>query len=379
MVPCKIPPWIFSASTDRTAHMKQKILIVGGGIIGASMALHLAEAGADVRLLDGNRTPGGTATPNSWAWINASWGNAPDYFRLRHESMKQWRGLDRRVPGLTVNWCGGLLWDLPESELLAYATEREAQGYTMRLLKAAESSRIEPGLLAPPALAVHAPEEGMVEPVHAVERLLAAAEARGAEVLQGTSVRWLVERKGHITGVMTEEGELDADVVVLAAGVACRSLLKDVDVDLALDDPPGLLVHSAPAPELLRGLVMAPELHVRQTAEGRLVAGTDFAGTDPGDDPKAAAANLFAKLRGFLKGGEALTLDHATVGYRPTPRDGVSAIGFLPALDGLYLCVSHSGITLAPALGSLGAAEITGQGRNPLLAPFSPGRLLSRS
>lgn len=358
---------------------RPNVLVVGGGIIGASFALNLAEAGADVRLLDSGRTAGGEATRNSWAWINASWGNAPDYFRLRHESMKRWRTLDQKVPGLTVNWCGGLLWDMAEADLVAYAQERSAQGYAARIVDAAEARRLEPGLADAPSCAVHVAEEGAVEPGHAVERLLAAARSKGAEILQGTAARWLIEKKGRIVGVMTEEGDLDADVVVVAAGTASRRLLHDVGQTFAMDEPPGLLVHSAPAPEILRGLVMAPELHVRQTAEGRLVAGTDFAGTDPGDHPKAAAEELFAKVKAFVSDGDSLSLDHYTVGYRPTPRDGVSAIGAVPALEGLYLCVSHSGVTLAPALGAFGAAEIMGQGRHPLLAPFSPGRLLSHT
>lgn len=357
--------------------MTQKILIVGGGIIGASFALHLAEAGADVRLLDAEPNPGGVATPASWAWINASWGNPPDYFRLRQDSMRQWREIDRRVPGLSVNWCGGLLWDMAEAELLAYAKERNAQGYEVRVVDAAQAWKIEPNLAAAPALAVHVPGEGSVEPLHAVECLLSAARERGAEVLHGTGVRWLIEKKGRIVGVMTDEGDLDADVVVLAAGASCQRLLKDVGQELALDQPPGLLVHSHPVGDTLNGLIMSPELHVRQTTEGRLVAGSDFAGTDPGDNPQAAAEALFAKVQALVKGGDQLKLDHFTVGYRPTPPDGVSAIGNVPGLDGLYLCVTHSGITLAPALGAFGAAEIMGQGRNPLLSSFAPNRLLS--
>lgn len=357
--------------------MTQRVLIIGGGIIGASFAFHLAEAGADVRVLDANRNPGGTATPNSWAWINASWGNAPDYVRLRRESMALWRDLDKRVPGLNINWCGGLLWDLPEAELRAYADERTRQGSPMRLVDRMEAAKLEPLLRHPPELAVHVADEGVVEPVHAVDRLLAAAKAMGAEMLQGTSVRWITAEKGRVTGVMTQEGPLEADVVVLAAGTSCRALLKDQGKDLALDEPPGLLVHSAPAPEMLNGLVMAPELHVRQTAEGRLVAGSDFAGTDPGDNPQKAADELFSKLQAFLGSGELLALESYSIGYRPTPRDGVSAIGAVPGLDGLYLCVTHSGVTLAPVLGALGARDITGQGRHALLASFAPDRLLT--
>jgi glycine/D-amino acid oxidase-like deaminating enzyme len=291
--------------------------------------------------------------------------------------MARWRSLDKAVAGLNVNWCGSLLWDLPEPELLAFAKERLSQGYDIRVVDAAEARRIEPQLMDMPAIAVHAAGEGSVEPAHAVERVLAAAVDAGAELMRGTAVRWLVQNNGQVSGVMTEDGALDADTVVLSAGVSCKSLLAGAGLTLALDDPPGLLVHSKPAPEMLNGLAIAPELHVRQTAEGRLVAGTDFGGADPGLDPEATARLLFAKMQNFIRGGEVLELDHYAIGYRPMPRDGLPAAGFVHGFTGLYLCVSHSGVTLAPALGALGTNEIRGQGRHPFLAPFAPDRLIS--
>ena len=163
--------------------MAKRVIIVGGGIIGASFAYHLARAGADVTVLDASKHVGGVATPNSWAWINASWGNPEHYFRLRHHSMGLWRALDKAVPGLTVNWCGGLLWDLDDAALKAYVKQQSAWGYGVRLVDGDEAIRLEPGLRDAPGLAAHVAEEGVVEPVHAVEVLLEAAQALGADVL----------------------------------------------------------------------------------------------------------------------------------------------------------------------------------------------------
>src|SRR5688572_33247857 len=99
---------------------RPNVLVVGAGIIGASIAYHLAQRGARVTILDSGE-PGGVATRNSWAWINASWGNPEPYFRLRIRSMAEWRRLAADVPALDVQWLGGLLWDLPRAELEAYA------------------------------------------------------------------------------------------------------------------------------------------------------------------------------------------------------------------------------------------------------------------
>ena len=62
--------------------MKKRVIVVGAGIIGASIAWHLAKAGADVTVVEAGET-GGVATRNSWAWINATWGNPETYFETR--------------------------------------------------------------------------------------------------------------------------------------------------------------------------------------------------------------------------------------------------------------------------------------------------------
>ncbi len=352
---------------------ERRVLIIGSGIIGASIAWHLAKAGAQVTVLDAGDT-GGLATRNSWAWINASWGNPEPYFRLRERSMLEWRRIDREVPGLTVNWCGGLCFDLPPEKLEVYAREYGGWGYGIRRVNAADIRSIEPNLKMIPELALHVAEEGVVEPLAASRAMLAGAVALGAEVVAHARVKWLVEDASRITGVTTDEGTFHADEIVLAAGAGCQQLLSSIGITLKLNAPAGLLAHSKPAGELLRGLVMSEGLHVRQTAEGRLVAGTDFAGTDPLDNPSGTAENLMARVRAMVAGAEALDLDFHTVGYRPTPADGFPAVGRPKGREGLYVAVTHSGITLAPAIGLFAAQDILDGQRDPLLTPYHPDR-----
>jgi glycine/D-amino acid oxidase-like deaminating enzyme len=119
---------------------------------------------------------------------------------------------------------------------------------------------------------------------------------------------------------------------------------------------------------------MTPGLHLRQISSGRLVAGTDFTGNDPVDSAEALAEELQSKVEGMVKGAQGLGLDGFTIGYRPTPADGFSAIGRPQSRDGLYTIVTHSGVTLAPALGQFAAQEILTGMRDPLIAPFGPSR-----
>ncbi len=351
----------------------KRVIVIGSGIIGASIAWHLARAGAQVSVIEAEQ-PGGLATRNSWAWINASWGNPEPYFRLRLRSIAEWHRLAGAIPALAVNWCGGLIWDLPETELDAYAAERAAWGHPIRRVSRTEILAIEPNLTAVPDHGYHVPGEGMVEPLAATETLLAAARALGAQILARTRVKWMAEQHGRITGVMTDDGIIHADETVVAAGAASAALLDSVGIAFAMSAPAGVLSHSRPAPKLLNGLVMTPGLHVRQTAEGRLVAGTDFAGADPDGDARGLAADLQAKVEAMVKGAAGLGLDFLTVGYRPTPADGFAAVGRFGSRAGLYAAVTHSGVTLAPALGLFAATELLTGARDALLSPYAPDR-----
>jgi glycine/D-amino acid oxidase-like deaminating enzyme len=91
--------------------------------------------------------------------------------------------------------------------------------------------------------------------------------------------------------------------------------------------------------------------------QGRIIAGQDFAGGDPGGNPDATARDLFATAKAALRGG--LELDFHTVGYRPTPTDGLPIIGRAEGVDGLYIALMHSGITLASAVGLFATREIS--------------------
>jgi len=352
---------------------QKQVVVVGAGIIGASIAWHLTAAGARVTVLDA-MGGGGLATPNSFAWINASWGNPERYFRLRIRAMAEWRRLAADVPRIPLAWTGGLCFDLPPAELEAYACEHSSWGYGIRRVDHAEAQRVEPKLANPPAFAIHIAEEGAVEPRATAEILLEDATLRGARFEPRTSVTALVEKAGVVCGVISEAMRLPADEVVLAGGVATPTLAATAGIDVPLTAPAGLLVHSQPHGRLLNGLVMAPRLHMRQTAEGRIVSSADFAGGDPGPDPEATAAALFSETNAMLRGAADLQLDFHTVGYRPMPADGFPIVGRPAGKSGLYLAVTHSGITLAPAIGRFVADEIMIGRRDPLLQPYGPDR-----
>ena len=342
---------------------KPNILVVGAGIIGASIAWHLVRHGARVTIIDAG-DPGGIATRNSWAWINASWGNPEPYFRLRVHAMEEWRRLDRELPAVRVAWTGSLNWELPADRLEAFAAQHAAWGYDVRCVDRAQAASIEPSLADPPRLAVYAPREGAVEPFDVTRQLLSAARAHGATLVAGRAARSLDIQAGRIVGVDTDSGRLSADMVVVAAGAGAAELVATAGLALPVSAPPALLAATKPLPRLLNGLIMTPELQLRQAADGRLVAA---ASAD-------AAVDVLATMRALFRPNLTMDLEFQVAGRRPIPHDGMPLVGHAAGFDGLYVAVTHSGITLAPAIGSMVAEGIMIGRRHPLLEPFGLAR-----
>ena len=160
-----------------------RVGVVGAGILGTSIALHLALAGAQVTLLEGE-APASGATRNSYAWLNAFVADA-HYRNLRLESLARWRWLDRRF-GLGITWGGYLNWGTGAEGLATVAENlRQLEGSSSpaRRIPPDELLRRAP-YLTPGAVddALIAPSDGHLDPVDVTQRLLRAAHASGVRL-----------------------------------------------------------------------------------------------------------------------------------------------------------------------------------------------------
>ena len=266
----------------------KQVIVIGAGIIGASIAWHLTKAGAQVTVI-ADSAPGGVATPNSFAWINASWGNPEPYFRLRIRAMAEWKRLANDLPGLPLSWCGGLNWDLPadSSKPTRPSTLHGAtasNGLTGSKWHA--SSPTSSSFLILPCMSRRKASQSPWPPR---KRCWRTRSADGARVLSSTVTALSRPMEGsrawtHRMGCCRRRGG-DRRWRRLA-GHSRDGWDQAADRDAAW----ALIVHSRPYKKLLNGLVHAEKLHMRQTAEGRVIAGSDFAGGDPGDDPEPRRA-----------------------------------------------------------------------------------------
>ncbi len=349
------------------------IVVIGAGIIGASIAYHLAKRGADVVILDRNG-PAAEATGKSFAWINANHTTDDDYHRLRYQSLAEYHRLDQELNGaLGVQWGGALCFDV-DSEAQDRRLERfRALGYPVEAVSHNQFSDLEPNYHSPPKHALRSALEGCIEPIKANAALIEAAASFGARAVYGPDVTALRQTGHQVTGIETDSGTIDAKAVIVAAGIGASTLLASVDIDLPMANKPGVMLHSRPVEPILSHVIWGNRIHIKQQADGRLIIGEIFSDGQVGDDQNTVADDMLADARQCLPGID-IEIERTTIGMRPIPKDGMPVVGHLSGKEGLYVAVMHSGITLAPTIGRMVADEVMDGVTFAGLAPYRPCR-----
>ncbi|CAB3689192.1 D-amino acid dehydrogenase small subunit [Achromobacter sp. 2789STDY5608633] len=363
----------------------RKVVVLGAGVLGLSVAAELAERGARV-VVAAPPLDHRTASLRSYSWLNA-FGAAPEsYRRLRLLSLDRYRTL--AGPGAPwLRFDGSLTWrDADKRELLQARAEALSQsGYGNTWVDADAAARLEPALdraaLDGHAL-VHTPGEGWVdlpEYLHVLRRRIAARDGQFVTLTQPPLLR---VAGGKITGVQVDgRTSLDADSAVLAAGAGTPALLRQVGIELPVQTNTALLVTARASVAVPKAVLRAPDIAIRPRADGLLALHADWADTRvAGDDERGWSVTpdvidaVTAAAARWLAGRPAFTEVQAGIGLRPIPGDQRAVAGEVADIGGLSVAFSHSAATLAPILSELLAAEIIDGTPSPLLADFRPAR-----
>jgi glycine/D-amino acid oxidase-like deaminating enzyme len=360
--------------------------VVGAGIVGASVAYHLSEGGAEVVLIDGAE-PGSGTTSTSFAWVNANNKLPRDYFELNLAGMHEHVRLRDELGGGWLHPTGNLI--LPtegELENLEKRVERlRSWSYAAEMLPASTvNGRLEPQVVFPDpkSRVAHFPDESWVDAPALTDALVQAASSNEAFTLDRDTVHGIeVGVKGVTKGVtvsLENGGTVHADAVVNATGADAAPVAGMVGRELPLDVFPGLLVRVTVPGEPLSHLLHTPHINLRPDGPGYILLHHDSIDEELTDDFVGTEDPLCTELLGralrVLPALEEAEVAEARFGLRPVPADGHSCVGGLSRLPGYYEAVTHSGVTLGPLVGRLLAREILTGEVDPLIAPFRPDR-----
>jgi glycine/D-amino acid oxidase-like deaminating enzyme len=365
-----------------TTTQPNHVAVIGGGILGASTAAHLARGGAQVTLVTAGALADG-ASGRSIAWLNSSGDRSAEYHYLRLIALDRYRTWSARHPesGAYLRFDGALKWAGPgQSFAETFAFER-AGGYDAVWVDRADVARFAPDVNADAVAeegAIFNAGEGWVSLPDLIGALVDEAVGAGVQVVEQAGEVRVDVQDGAAAGVILGDGtRIPADRVVLATGPAVPADLAALGVTVPDATPAAFVLFTDPVDVEVTTVLNTPRVAVRPTPDGRLVLDADWAEQSVlvGDDgsitvPEESVQGLLDEASKVLAGNPKLTAHRVGAGLKPIPGDGEPVVGPVPSIDGLYALFTHSGATLGLVLGELAAEEILTGTPSPVLKAF---------
>jgi glycine/D-amino acid oxidase-like deaminating enzyme len=213
---------------------KADVVVVGGGIIGTSTALALANSGISVALCEKGHIAGEQSSRN-WGWVRKA-RRDPREIPLIVESLRMWERMNETVGAETGFRTTGIMFAVETpADLARYEAWLEhAKPYQIdaRLLASNEIDKLIPGAGQYWKTALYCASDGRAEPQKAAPAIAAAARRAGAAILTDCAVRGLETTGGRVTAAVTERGRIACQSVVVAGGAWSRRFLSDLGLRL---------------------------------------------------------------------------------------------------------------------------------------------------
>ena len=381
-----------AAETPPGKQLKTDVAVIGGGVLGCSVAYYLARQGVDVVLAEkddinthaSGRNAGtlhaqlqqSQARNTDPAWTRSFDETLPLYL----EAGRTWQQLSQELDcDIELRFCGGLMVADTDEDLrfLERKVRRErARGLESTMLTRGELRDLAPYLTERLAGAEFCPHEGKLNPNRATPALARGAERAGARILRNAEVRAL-EATARGFEVATTRGRIHCKRVVNAAGPWAARIAAMVGVRFPVTPSPILSnVTEATRPFVKHMILHAHRrLSIKQTANGNVIVGGGWPGSqEPGmDQPAVMRISVEGNLgvaTSVVPGMAKLNLLRTWTGFNLFI-DGRPLLGEVPRVPGFFNAVTSTGYTLGPVCARLVAEQMTGRNLSYDIRPFS--------
>lgn len=338
--------------------IKQEAIVVGGGMVGLSIALGLVREGIKVTVLDGADEAQRASRSNfGLAWSQNKGDTLPQYSLWTREALHLWpefAGVLYDETGISSHYRGegGLHVCLDEKELedrrALFDRMNAIQGpypLDLRILDRAEAAELLPGLGPEVAGAGYCAQDGDVSPHGVLMAMQRTFKTKGGKLLSHRHVTGIFHRSGNWDVECGDERH-SADILVLAAGTGNKTLGSLVGLEIPVFGLKGQILVS----ERVDLRMKLPTHKVRQTESGTILIG-DSKEPDEGLDDRSSAeimGEIAARGIRMFPWLRDINLVRAWGGIRTMTADGYPIYDDYPQHPGLFSVNCHSGVTLAP-------------------------------
>ena len=375
------------------------VVIIGGGVIGSSVAYHLSKRKIDVLVLEKKGLVSGTSSACDGLIYLQSKKPGP-HLKLALESRKRFDSLQEEL-GTDIEFRsrGGMVVIETQEELEAmrlFVEEQKETGLDVTLLDTKEARELEPSLSKGVLGCTYSPLDGQVNPIALGLAFLKGATARGARIYPFTGVSGFSRKNHHLVDVQTNRGNVETRVVVNAAGVHATEIGKMIHVEIPIKPRRGqILVTEALPPLLTKGLLSAKYLaakynpslaetgelgvSIEQTKSGGFLLGStrEFVGFDK-RTTWSGMKHIALQTSRIIPVLREVRVIRTFAGLRPYTPDGLPILGPVHNHEAFFMAAGHEGdgIALSPITGQLIAEWIVEGSPGMDLSDFSLERFL---
>lgn len=349
----------------------RRIIIVGGGVIGLSIAFELVKKGCSVTLLEkGTLACKASGAAAGMLGVHTETRGNPSMTSLAKESRDLFPDLAEELLH-----CSGVDIGLKQNGMIIPATTNREQHLLrgeadspegvsehLRWLEERELREMEPSLSHSFIGGLSIPRDGNVLAPRLSEALSISAASKGAVLHEGTEVESLIMEGGTILGVNTSRGRLYGDEVVVAGGAWSQHILRRLGIVLDAVPVKGECISLVPKEGCLNRTIVTDDLYMVPKADGTLTIGaTEQEGSFNEDVSAKSVSSLLARACTMAPELADAVWRKAWAGTRPKTSSRLPYIGRVPDVEGLSLATGHyrNGILLAPITGVLMADLLT--------------------
>jgi sarcosine oxidase subunit beta len=338
------------------------IIVIGGGIVGSSIALRLAEKGQDVILLEKGRVGEEESARN--AGVVRQQNRDPAELPLAMDASKIWADMEGELDSNIGYRRGGhiiLAASEERFETLRRIAEQETMmGLCVEMLSAEEVRYLTPTISENLEIfgAKYSSSDGTANPLLATKAVARASRRRGVSIREYKPVLRLKAERGRITAALTENEEYHGAVFVNAAGAWARGLCNTVGLDIPIVIQKARLLITEALPPMVEQVVVMDESYYRQTLEGNVLTIARARYTVDNFDRSVDfrdfvdVGRLLPVFLSFLKNFNVI---RSFAGIAHSTPDQIPILDKAPGYDNLFLAAGFSahGFCIGPIVGKL--------------------------